>query len=572
MDPISAADVDSHLRPDIRRLGLTTHSLIANWDWWIKRRVEQIELVSDASAKRRISVDFRLHREAFGSPVLHEGEKANKRHVHYVPLTLLRKAPFANFDLRDENNTAIPLLTKRMTASIGGATLIAATKNMVVQQLVVSGSRAGTREGISVAVRKGDFDLNSIKVPAQVEADFLNLCVFPYVRGTDGGDEPTAQSIYSELVKRTMGARRAPPVSEWGWKLDPDRETWSAEDIGYETLLSFILAEPTLNSLLFDFTRLYMVAAPVDAEPGRRRIIKMEYEEHLRQPGLSMVAGVRDRISSQARWLRRSEDWLEGLKPDEAISRREWTPPRSGMNDDEQQPGQQTQTLLKALAIGAGWLAKPISFPLPSVGLGGTFHLEVNAPAGTQIRRARLAARDKRDEHSKSTAPKEKAHRYARNVTRAHLYLGGERGELRGTSGKALMSIKPKSSTVIRGAAIAACGVAGLALLALLVGGSRGEDTQTTIAILLLAPGAVAVIAGQPFPSVTSGMIFGLRLLALSVAGVAIAIAALLRSHVTFCDQPAIWTPLVLLAFGLAAVLLEAWRLAGRDWPRRFEN
>jgi hypothetical protein len=571
MEPISADEVNDHLRPDIRRLGVINHSLISNWDSWVKRRVEQIELVSDAAAKRRISVDFRLDPDAFGQAVVTEGKGEGNCRLHYVPLTLLKKAPFANFDLRDESGMALPLLTKKKTAAIGAATLVAATQSMIVQQVVGTSSQGAFADAINS--KDASFDTNAIQIPDEIKANFLNLCVFPYVRSVDGRGELTAKEIREELLKKTAGKDPA-PVSDWQWT-PGEKGGWHAKDIDHDTWILGIFGEPVLNSLVFDFTRLYMVSAPVEAEVRRRRILKLEYEEHLREPGLEIVAKVRNRISNQAVWLRKREDALEGLNADSSVARREWTPPRSGMSPDHmpgssgKESGGGVQTLREAIGMGVGWVAKPISFALPSVGLGGTFHLEINAPAGTQLRRAELRALDKKEDEDEMSVRTEIARRYARNVTRAHLYLGGDR---RGTWGDASMAIKPKSSTVIRGAAIASCAVAILVFLALALGGSLGDDTQTAIAILLLAPGIVAAAAGQPFEhSVTSKMVFGLRLLALSVAGVAVFTAALLSAHLTFCDQPVLWTALVLLAAGLTAILLGAWRLAGRDWPRRLE-
>jgi len=553
MKPISADAVGEYLDADIRKLGFVTHSLIGEWDAWVRRRVEQIELVSDASAKRRISVDFRLQREAFGDPVIKSGSKW----VHYVPLTLLEKAPFANFDLRDESNTAIPLLTRRKTAAIAAATLIAATKMMVVQQLLASGAEAG----LAKAIRDGEVSIDQIEIPAEIEANFLNLCYFPYARGVVDAGETTAERIWKGLVLQTLGSKLS-PVGEWPWEVSEDTGNWHTSTVSRDSWVQGIFSEPILSSLIFDFTRLFMVCAPVDYEPERRRILKLEYEEHLAEPGLNAFARLRKRVPRQASWIRQREDCLEGLSADQEVSRHEWILPRSAMNSDLSRP-----KLPEVVARGIGWMTKPVSFKLPSVGLGGTFHLEVNAPDGTQLRRAELRALDDDPKIPGPIVRDAIARRYARNVTRSHLYLGGLR---QGTWGHASMAIKPKSSTVIRGAALAASAVTLLVLLALALGGSLSDSSQTVIAILLLAPGLVAAVTGQPFQhSITSKMVFGLRLIALAIASVSVAAAALLSGHLTFCDEPALWTILVLMAAGFTVILLGAWRLAARDWPRQ---
>ncbi len=552
---IPPEDVHEHLCPETRRLGVITYGLISQWDRWVKRRVEQVELISDAAARRRLSVDFRVHRTLFGEGVVKEGHATAPRVLHYVPLTLLHKAPVANFDLRDESQKAIPLLTKRKTAAVGAAALVTATQSMVIQKHF--SSRAQGEFAETVRERKVGFE--EVHIPDEIQADFINLCVFPFDPSVIGAEETTSKEIRLEMAAKTVGAEQK-DADEWNWSWDDEICRWKA-DVDYETWLWGICDEPTLSSLIFDLTRLYMVSAPIDADPGRRRILKLEYEEHYSDPGLKIVAGVRDRVSDKAAWLRRKEDELEGLEPEERVSQSEWTLPRSAMNKNQDRP-----SFSEAVLRGIGWQGKPISFTLPNVGLGGTFHLEIDSPAGTQLRRAELSALDKKDDEKEVEPKADIARRYARNVTRAHLYLGGDRS---GTWGQASMVIKPMSSTVIRGAAIAACVITVLAAFALAFGGSLEKDSQTAIAILLLAPGAVAAVAGQPSAhSVTSKMVFGLRLIALSVAGVAVVAAALIGGHMTFCDQPVVWTALLLVAISLTAVLLVAWRLAGRDWPR----
>jgi hypothetical protein len=558
MDEIRAEEVGEHLDESIRRLGTINLSLTSQWDKWVRRRVEQIDLISDAAARRRISVDFRLHRNVFGEGVAFEGGPQGPRKVHYVPLTLLKKAPFANFDLRDESGAAIPLLTKRKTSSISGATLTAATQAMVVEHLLRSDPKGALAE--KIRAEKTGFDIGSIRVPAAVEAHFLNLCVFPWEPNAHAGQNVTSEEILVEIRKETAG-KEATPVESWAWDWDDTDKVWTAPGISDETWMLAIFRDPLSSRLLYDMSRLYMVAAAVPDEAERRRLIKIEYEEHYSEPGLLIVSGVRALRPAMANRLRRKEDSLEGLEHADKVAHQEWTRPRTGMNH------QPRQKLWEAISKGIAWQAKPISFKLPSVGFGGTFHLEVNAPDGTQLRRARISSYEGVDDENRAVPRDWSARRYARNVSRSHLYLGGRR---QGTYGEGAMWIKPKSSTVIRGAALAASTIWVLVLLALALGSGEESDSRTWLAILLIAPGLLAAVAGQRFDhGVTAKMVFGLRLLAMGVAGVAILAAGLVGTHTSFCDEPAFWSLLLVSATGLMGILLVAWRLAGRDWPRR---
>lgn len=552
MDRIKTNQVAEYLRPDIRRLGFVTHNLIGDWDGWVKRRVEQIEMISDTAARRRISVDFKLHRKSFGEGVAEEWREGERKKVHYVPLTLLEKTPMSKFDLRDESGVALPLLTRRKTASIGAATLVAATKSMVVEQTITSPPESEFKE----ALRKLETSIDRIYLPPEIEAAFVNICLLPFVRRLE--DAPnTARQVAEELLISLMG-KEPKPFEEWDWRFDATARTWEAK-VDPEDWVAAILRHPDLGSLVFDFSRLYMICTPIDDELERRRVIKLEYVENYGEPGLAFVTGIRRTPPKSTAWVRSGEDWLEGLSKEPSTAQLEWTPYRSGMNTDPLR-----LSLRNALARGIGWTVKPIRFKLPSVGLGGTFHLELISPDGTQLRRCHLRALDEKKGKAKPVV--EIARRYARDVTLSHLYLGGRR---QGTAGGALMAIKPKSSTVIRGAALAACCVTLLVILSLIFSAGLSDSSQTSVAALLLAPGIIAAMVSQPFDhSLTSKMVFGLRLLSLAVAGVAVVAAALLGAHVTFCDAPAVWSALVVFDLSLLFVLLVAWRLAARDWPR----
>jgi hypothetical protein len=102
-----------------------------------------------------------------------------------------------------------------------------------------------------------------------------------------------------------------------------------------------LIESETFMAMALDLARNFLLLTRIAAEPGRRRIIKFSYEHHLLPP-----------------------------KPDPALKSR-----------------------LRRLRRSIGWGAHTESIDTPAVGLGRCFHLEVEAPEGTQVTRARLRTR-----------------------------------------------------------------------------------------------------------------------------------------------------------------------------------
>lgn len=96
--------------------GITCTELIADPASWINRRVETVELLSHEETRRRVSVDFTLTDEHLEDLEIEDGIIA--------PISLLTKEPRRNFDLRDETNSAVPVLGKRNNGELAHIALL----------------------------------------------------------------------------------------------------------------------------------------------------------------------------------------------------------------------------------------------------------------------------------------------------------------------------------------------------------------------------------------------------------------------------------------------------------------
>ena len=88
--------------PDFVEAGSACAELIANPKTWINRRVETVEMLSREETRRRVSIDFTLSER--------QRAKLTTRHGLTVPISVLTKRPLRNFDLRDEDEGARPIL------------------------------------------------------------------------------------------------------------------------------------------------------------------------------------------------------------------------------------------------------------------------------------------------------------------------------------------------------------------------------------------------------------------------------------------------------------------------------
>ncbi len=87
---------------DFVEAGAACAELIADPKSWINRRVETVEMLAQEETRRRVSIDFTLSPE--------QRRRLTTRHGLTVPISVLSKRPLRNFDLRDEDQGARPIL------------------------------------------------------------------------------------------------------------------------------------------------------------------------------------------------------------------------------------------------------------------------------------------------------------------------------------------------------------------------------------------------------------------------------------------------------------------------------
>jgi len=108
---------------DFIEAGFACATLIADPRSWINRRVETVEMLAQEETRRRVSVDFTLSAE--------QREALMTRHGQVVPISVLNKGALRNFDLRDEQPHALPVLNRADNAELGLTALLSAALDAI---------------------------------------------------------------------------------------------------------------------------------------------------------------------------------------------------------------------------------------------------------------------------------------------------------------------------------------------------------------------------------------------------------------------------------------------------------
>ncbi len=104
--------------PEFIEAGAACADLIPNPKGWINRRVETVEMLSQEETRRRVSIDFTLSAQ--------QRTRLTTRHGLTVPISVLSKRPLRNFDLREEDTSARPILGRADNCEIALIALVRA--------------------------------------------------------------------------------------------------------------------------------------------------------------------------------------------------------------------------------------------------------------------------------------------------------------------------------------------------------------------------------------------------------------------------------------------------------------
>lgn len=197
---------------DRRRVGLVTATLLLRRQEWQHRRVELVTFEDQGVTRRRNSVDFTVPRWAFRYLGVDEDESTQIA----VPLTLFRKGSLVNFNLSNEGNDAVPLL---------------------------SGSHAGAMAEMAL-LSTAELLLPSGHVPDETASDIRQL--------TNERDAVCARKALGRLFATT----------------EPDAQS-----------RGLLKSHPIFSPLATTFANNYMGAVLLDLRPGERRIIHFAFDE-----------------------------------------------------------------------------------------------------------------------------------------------------------------------------------------------------------------------------------------------------------------------------------------------------
>lgn len=468
-----------------RTLGLFVLRLLIEWSKWVHRRVETIHFVSADTYRRQVSVDLTLP-EALLSPLT----SGDGQELHFAPLTLLKKRPLTNFDLRDEAGKAMPLLTKQRNGLLAGALLSGMASAVVSPPL---------------KAEHGEHP------PPDIERALLDLALSP-------GDQP-------KLGEQLLSPSAAESSASKAWR-------------------DALLDEPQF----LEFGRMlalnYLVVVPLCGPSGTRRVLKLAYDE----PPQS-AAGISPRDNPVRRVARMGLGFVLG----------ESFGPRAR---PRRRPG--------ALRRGLGIRSEVRAIKVPAAGYGSSYHLELVAPEGLNITRGVLVP------IRRGVAAKSAIRILAASRRRTQLYFPSGHGMRLGSSGgAALVHLRPTPATLVRASALLSFFTTLLLLFVALQWKSLAGSSGALPGLLLIVPaGLAALITRSGEDAVTTRLLWGIRLAAISAALCAYVAAALLvagRScHSALFGQTCeSWAATPVILWGLVAIslvttcaLMVAWSFA----------
>jgi len=197
---------------DRRRVGLVTATLLLRRQEWLHRRVELVTFDDLGVTRRRNSVDFTVPQWAFQYLGVDGSGPTNIG----VPVTLFRKGALVHFNIGDEGNDAVPLL---------------------------SGAQAGAMAEMAL-LATAELILPSGQVPPEIASDIRQLAT--------ERDQTCARKALERLFSSTES---------------------DAEDRG------LLKSHAVFSPLAITFANNYMGAVLLDLRGGERRVIHFAFDE-----------------------------------------------------------------------------------------------------------------------------------------------------------------------------------------------------------------------------------------------------------------------------------------------------
>lgn len=522
------------------QMAVVTLELISDWKRWVHRRVETLSFIDENTVRRAVSVDFTLPPE-ITAPLPPQGGNE----VYAVPLALLRKTTLRGFNLWDETGKTLPLMTSEKNGAIAAGVLAHAAEILPSEEQL-----GGLRRDVPRALREAFWRIGagsatqSLKTWEQLrhpvatddyateawrellgsDADFMSLAhdlarnflvITPLVTGSGERRivkfsyeqaEESPETFFRDASKRERTPQRS-KKRWWATEVRPDGpvgrlrvRACSVDPDGTETPIDVVLEVIGQTGLCAEIAQTGPAGSRIAQLPEGIYVISST--PPLGQLPLTPTV-VNAFVSGEP-----------GKAPTEVTFRHR---PVGALAPNPHRPLKPRSRLL----ISLGWAPDKMLFFAPAVGQARSYHVEFEGPEGLQITRAdirsapALTATAPQHPAPGGPMPPRRPAAFERKVgQRAHLHLTGVP---QGYWGVARFIVRPRPSNIVRAAAIS--GTVTVVVLAIVryAAGAEGPNAGSVVTLLLLVPGALSAYVARPREHLlATGMLFGLRMLALS--------------------------------------------------------